>query len=178
MNALKEFIIPIKGLSNIIYRYAFHITPEFFSNFENSEIQKGIFDVDLVMDKRVGFFELTFNIKGKFSTDCDRCTASIELPISASQHLTVKMSEETVDEDSEIIFIHPDTSHFSVARYVHEFIILSMPFNRVYDCEKDNPRPCDMKVLEILEKNSVQEKKIIDPKKNPFDDLKNMFNDN
>lgn len=176
MNALKEFIIPIKGLSNIIYRYAFQITPEFFSHFENSEIQSGNFDVEMILDKRVGFFELTFNIKGKFNTDCDRCTASIELPMATSQHLTVKMSEETVDEDAEIIFIHPDSSHFNVASYIYEFIILSLPINRIYACEKDNPRPCDMKVLEILEKNSFQEQKIVEAKKNPFEDLKNKFN--
>ena len=178
MDALKEFIIPIKGLSNSIYRYAFKVKPDFFKHFENSEIENGFFDVDVVLDKRVNFFELTFDIKGKFRTDCDRCTASIELPMSNTQFLTVKMSEETVDEDAEIVFIHPDTSHFNIARYIYEFIVLSLPFNRTYDCEKENPRPCDMSVLNILEKNSIREEKPKSDKSNPFNDLKNLFSAN
>jgi len=178
MDALKEFIIPIKGLSQSIYKYDFHVKPDFFLHFENTEIENGFFDVHVLLDKRVNFFELTFNIKGKFRTDCDRCTASIELPLVSSQHLTVKMSEETVDEDAEVVFIHPETSHFNVARYIYEFIVLSMPFNRTYACENDKPRPCDMSVLKFLEKPSVEEKDITSAKRNPFDDLKNLFNDN
>ncbi len=178
MDALKEFIIPIKGLSNSIYRYTFHVKPNFFLQFGNTEIENGFFDVNVVLDKRQSFFEMTFDISGKFRTDCDRCTASIELPLVSSQHLTVKMSEEAVDEDAEIVFIHPETSHFNVARYIYEFIVLSMPFNRTYDCEKENPRPCDMSVLKFLEKSSQEEEKEIkSAKRNPFDDLRNMFND-
>ncbi len=181
MDALKEFIIPIKGLSNSIYRYTFHVKPNFFAHFENTEIENGFFDVDVVLDKRPSFFEMTFEIKGKFRTDCDRCTASIELPLFSSQHLTVKMSEEKVEEDAEIAYIHPDTSHFNVAKYIYEFILLSMPLNRTYECEKENPRPCDMTVLKFLEKSSESEEKEAEKKKNtgkinPFDDLKTLFN--
>ena len=152
--------------------------PDFFRHFENTEIEDGNFDVDVILDKRPSFFELTFDIKGTFRTDCDRCTASIELPMSTTQFLTVKMSEEVVDEDAEIVFIHPDTSHFNIARYIHEFIVLSLPFNRTYDCEIENPRPCDMSVLKILEQNSIREEKAKSDKTNPFDDLKNLFSKN
>ena len=178
MDTFKEFSLPIKGLKNGFHAFNYQIDQAFFERFEGSIIQNGSFDVTVEMDKRDSFFELTFDFDGSVQTACDRCTASIELPFGDTQKLVVKMSEEEHDEDSDIVFIHPDAHEFNIAQYVYEFICLAEPFNKVYDCENDEPKPCDFDVLNKITPLSVSEEISKDAVKNPFLDLKNLFNKN
>ncbi len=179
MNALKQYTLPIQGLKNGIHRYKFDVDNAFFTHFEGSPIQNGRFDVAVELDKHDSFFELNFDFKGFASTECDRCTADIKLPFDGAHKLIVKRTNEDIDEDADIVFLSPDAHEFNIAQYVYEFICLSMPFNKTYDCDSDNPKPCDLSILKLLgflDTPSVPEPKI--DKKNPFDGLKNMFSDN
>jgi uncharacterized protein len=179
MSALKQYTLPIQGLKNGIHRYKFDVDAAFFTHFEGSPIENGRFDLTVELDKRDSFFELNFDFEGFASTECDRCTAPIQLPFGGAQKLIVKRTQEDIDEDIDIVYLSPDAHEFNIAQYVYEFICLSMPFNKTYDCDSDNPKPCDtniLKLLGFLDTPSVSEEKI--DKKNPFDGLKNMFNDN
>jgi uncharacterized protein len=183
MDALKEFSIPIKGLNNGKREFQFKIGSKFFKNFEGSQIEEGEFDVHLIFDKKDSFIELTFDFDGTIRTECDRCTASINLPYGDSHFLMVKYTIEDQEEDAEIVYISPETSHFNVSQYIYEFISISIPFHKTYDCENDDPRPCDLDILkrfnllttETPKAEEVEEK---EDKKNPFNDLKNLFNNN
>ncbi len=177
MNALKEFSLPIKGLKNGYHTFNFQLDETFFALFEASVIQKGWFDVTVEMDKRDSFFELTIDFDGSVQAECDRCTASIELPFGDTQTLVVKVSEEAQNEDADVVFIHPDAHEFNVAQYIYEFICLAEPFLKVYDCENDDPRPCDFEILNKISP-SVPSNNSDDAVKNPFQDLKNLFNKN
>jgi uncharacterized protein len=174
MDKLKEFSLPIKGLKNGIHEYNFQIDGEFFENFENSPIEKGNFDVHVTLDKRDAFFELVFDFDGTIQTECDRCTASIDLPFGDTQNLTVKYSLEESEDDAEIVFITHDTSIFNVAKYIYEFICLSVPYHKTYDCENDEKPPCDFDVLDRISDEPIAEEKE-EENKNPFGDLKNIF---
>jgi uncharacterized protein len=177
MEKFKEFSLPIRGLKNGVHEFDFTIDANFFKEFEGSPIENGEFDVHLTMDKRDAFFELVFDFDGTIETECDRCTAPIALPFGDTHYLTVKHSIETQDEDAEIVFISPDTSHFNVAQYVYEFICLSVPFHKVYDCENDDTPPCDFTVLDHIADSAAIEaaEEAAQTSKNPFDDLKNLF---
>jgi uncharacterized protein len=185
MDALKEFSIPIKGLKNGVREFDFTIGEAFFKNFEGSPVSEGEFDVHLTFDKKDSFIELTFDFDGTMRTDCDRCTASIDLPFGDSHFLLVKYSIEDQEEDAEIVYISPEESHLNVAQYIYEFISISIPFHKTYDCQNDDPRPCDMDILKRLDpsvSDIVPEvpKQVEEPedKKNPFNDLKKLFNNN
>ena len=173
MDNLKEFSLPIKGLKNGTHEFDFQIEANFFENFENSPIQNGYFDVHLTMDKRDMFFELVFDFDGSIQTECDRCTASINLPFGDTQHLTVKYSLEDNDDDPEVVFISPETHIFNVAKYIYEFICISVPYHKVYDCENDETPPCDFAVLDRISDEPLPED--IEDKSNPFGNLKNLF---
>ncbi len=177
MNTLKEFSLPIKGLKNGFHTFNFQIDKTFFALFESAAIQNGSFDVTVELDKRDSFFELTFDFDGVMQAECDRCTASIELPFGDTQTLVVKVSEEEQNENADVVFIDPDAHEFNVAQYIYEFICLAEPSLKVYDCENDDPRPCDFDVLNKI-KPSVSDNNTDDSAKNPFQDLKNLFNKN
>ncbi len=177
MNALKEFSLPIKGLKNGYHTFNFQLDETFFALFEASVIQKGWFEVTVEVDKRDSFFELTFDFDGTVQAECDRCTAVIELPFGDTQTLVVKVSEEEQNEDADVVFINPDAHEFNVAQYIYEFICLAEPPLKVYDCENDDPQPCDFDVLNKINP-SVSNNNSNDAVKNPFEDLKNLFNKN
>jgi uncharacterized protein len=179
MEVLKEYTLPIQGLKNGIHRFKFVVGVDFFKHFEGSPIHEGRFDLSVELDKHDSFFELTFDFQGVTATECDRCTANIQLPFGGSEKLIVKRTQEDIEEDIDIVFLSPDAHEFNIAQYVYEFICLSMPFNKTYDCDSESPKPCDTNILKLL--GFLDAPTIADDttdKKNPFDGLKNIFNDN
>lgn len=185
-DALRQFTLPIKGLKTGLHTFNFNIDSTFFTHFENSPITEGQFEVRVEMDKRERFFELTFDFDGTLRTDCDRCSATIDLPFGDTHYLMVKYSTEEYDEDSEVVFISPETTEFNVAQYIYECICLSEPLYKIYDCENDDPRPCDEIVLEKLRQmeadykasEAAKQEAEEAAKQNPFNDLKNLFDNN
>ncbi|HMG16336.1 MAG TPA: hypothetical protein VK590_12850, partial [Saprospiraceae bacterium] len=90
--------------------------------------------------------------------------------VKGSEQLILKYAEG-VSDDVDIIFIEKDRDHFNVAEYIHEIIELALPIINKYDCEVEKVRPCDFKVLEVLEEQSGLENK----EENPlWDSLKNL----
>ena len=181
MNGLLPYSLPIKGLRDGIHTFQFTIDHEFFNAFEDSPVQEGAIELSLVFDKRPNLFVLEFEFSGTIRSECDRCLAEINLPVDSAQQLVIKFSEEPKDDDPEVIYIHPEASDLNVAPYIYEYIVLSVPMIKVYDCEDDEPRPCNLEMLQFLaNQNASQE---IDPEEkaaeaNPiWEDLKKKFGD-
>lgn len=173
METLLPFSIPVKGLRTGVHHYEFQIGRAFFAAFEASPIEEGELAVNLQFDKRPGLYILQFDIRGTVKTECDRCLASINLPIVDSQQLLVKFSEEDEQEEADVIYIHAEATQLNVAQYIYEFIILAVPMIKVYDCESKEESPCDLEMLAYLEgENEDQEAS------NPvWDALKNFKKD-
>ena len=178
MDSLVEFSIPVSGLGNGLHQFQFRIDSQFFSCFEESPIEDGDINVLLDFDKRPDMYVLQFDFEGTVKTDCDRCLASIGLPVSGSEQLLVKFSLDEEDEEADVIYISPETKKFNVSRFIYEFIILAMPMIKVYHCETETPRPCNPEMLEYL--SSGQEKEDPENKEdNPiWEELKKLTRDN
>ena len=176
MKALRQFSIPIKGLSIGFTEFDFQIDNQFFDVFENSPIKEGSFDVKCILDKRADMLIFTFDFNGSFKTACDRCLANINLPIDNKEDLIVKYSDEEA-EDAEIVYIVREASEFNVAKYIYEYVCLSMPVTNIYDCEEEEENVCDLKMLDYLDQKETEEKE--EKPNNPFlDVLKDFDKDN
>ncbi len=151
MSTIKEFSIPIKGLKQEHYQFDFQIDDTFFTAFEDSPVSDADINVAVKLEKRVGMMEWFFDIEGTIKTECDRCLAAIDLPVFTEERLIVKYSEETQEDTDEIVFIHPDASHFDLSQYIYEYICLMTPITKVYDCENDEVPPCDMEMLSRID---------------------------
>ena len=152
MNALKGYQIPIVGLADGRYTYKFNVDAAFFDHFENEEMQQHRFEVQIDLDKQLNMFILNFEINGTLDTECDRCLANISLPIQQSYRLIMKM-EEGESEDPDVEHIAPDAMHIDVDHSIYEYVLMSLPMVNVYDCENDDPRPCDLDALDALEQS-------------------------
>ena len=177
MKAFRQFSIPIKGLSIGLTEFDFKIDNQFFESFEDSPIQEGKFDVKTILDKRANMLIFTFDFNGSFKTDCDRCLANINLPIVNQEDLIVKYSDEEEAEDAEVVYILRESSEFNVAKYIYEYICLSMPVTNIYDCEEEEENVCDLKMLDYLDQKELEEEQ--EKPQNPFlDALKDFNKDN
>lgn len=172
MEALRSFLIPLRGLSDGHHRYEFRVSDSFFDQFEGAPVHAGEFDVVLDLDKRSRLLELDFNIEGKEFTSCDRCLNPIALPVSGTYKLYVKYGEDQ-EEDVDVAFIPEGTDELDVSRFIYEFIALSIPMVKVYDCQDEEEPPCNFEVLEKLE-GQDEETEAPDDENNPWSELKKL----
>lgn len=180
MDPLITYSIPVKGLHIGIHQFEFQIDRFFFENFEHSPIAESDIQLRLEFDKRTDICVLQFDFEGTVRTICDRCAADIDLPVSDSQRLLVKFSLEEEPEEAEVIFISPEAPQLNVARYIYEYICLALPLIRVYDCEREENRPCNEETLRYLNNGGEVEEQAEQEEKeetNPiWDELKKLSN--
>ena len=153
---MSHLSIPFKGLQDGKHTLVFEIDDDFFTHFENEVVGNGQFTVQLELDKKPRVTETTWRVEGKTRVSCDRCLENIELPIVGSYSLLIQYDEEERCEE-EVLYIAPDTSVISVSDLIYEYIVLSIPTIKVYDCESDSPIPCNEEVLEKLENRPEKE---------------------
>lgn len=151
MDALKPFNIPLAGISEGIHEFDYQIDNDFFTHFEASPISKGSIEIHLILDKQPDMIVLNFDLSGKVATQCDRCLADIMLPIAGNHDLIVKYLPQRGEEAAELVYIESESTHLHVATFAYEFICLSIPMSKTYDCEEDDPLPCNEELLNILD---------------------------
>ncbi len=157
MDGLIEYAIPVKGLGNGIHPFHFSIGGEFLEQFEDSPVRQGNIELDLTFDKRTDMFVFTFDFEGTVKTECDRCLAPIDLPISGQERLIVKFSLEEEEEEADVIYVNPEIPKINVAQFIYEFIVLAIPIIKVYNCEEDEQPACNQEMLDYLESEESSE---------------------
>ncbi len=176
MNNLKQFAVQFIGMKDGLHELKYNVDDYFFQNIEDSIIKGGDFDVTVYFEKQSRLFNIDIEFSGKVSSICDRCLAEINLPVSGSERIIVKFSEEPRDE-MDIVYLPMKAVEINLAKYIYEFIALSLPFTKIYDCENDNPIPCDMETLAKLQENkNIDIEQEEENQTNPiWDSLKNKF---
>lgn len=151
MNYLSHYTIPFSGLSEGKHLFDFDVNDRFFAEFETSEVEKGELKISVELEKRSTHLGLTFTIKGAVELVCDRCLENFVYPIESERKLLVKFSEKPVEDEAEMIYLHPSTFQVEVAQYIYEFVILSLPIRRVHPDGEDGESLCDPVMMKKLE---------------------------
>lgn len=175
--ALVPFTIPLTGSKRGVSTFDFLLDREFFACFQESPVEDGALSVTVSLDKRPDVYLFHAELEGRLATTCDRCTADIRLPVQGEYELIVKFGEAP-DEDDEVVVLPADTTEFNISRFLYECAVLSLPVRRVYDCQADEPRPCDMDVLRFLHQTSDQPEEPTPGMNHPFGDLLDQLNKN
>ena len=174
MESLKPFLIPIAGLKAGIHQFDFQIDETFFQNFENSPISAGKVQLSLEFDKRSDMIILRFNLKGRTPTACDRCMADINLPFEGNYTLIVKYEDESDDTESDLVYINREETILDVSKFAYEYICLSIPLIKVYNCDEETELPCNTTILDRLNQQ-FSEDDDKEPPTNPiWDALKDL----
>lgn len=151
MKAFKTFELPFYGLKEGLHQFDFQVSDEFFRNFPDSIIEKGRFFLKIELLKASSFAKLNLEYQGYMITDCDRCLNQIHLPLSGNNELLFKYSMEKNQDDGDIVYISRDIDKLNIAKYIYDFISLSIPLIKVYDCVGEKNPPCNMEVLDKME---------------------------
>ena len=175
---MKEFnhcSIPLLELIDGAHQFEFKIDKEFFKKFEDSIIEEGLFQVKVDLVKQPDAMFLSFDISGTMKADCDRCLAEINLPVKGKYDLIAKFAEEASETD-EVIYILPDQSELELQKPIYDFIGLSIPLVKTYNCEEEKPRVCDDAMLDKI--GGTKEAPQDEPKSSPIWDALKDFGEN
>lgn len=168
MRALTHFSLPLKGLKDGIHHYQFKIDNDFFQKFEKSIVKRGSFRVEIELNKKSNHIEIDFVIEGKMKTECDRCLADINLPVSGEHKLIIKYTVDEINDDDEVWSITYDMHELNLDKAIYEFINLSVPLIKSFDCELEDPSPCNFKAKDYLDYEEEIEEEDDEGDENPF----------
>ena len=128
-------------------RYEYQLDDRFFADIDAPGIRKGKLHADLEVTKQRGLYELDFHITGSVVVPCDRCLDELEMPVDTENHLEVKLGNLFADED-DVVTVPEEEGFISVAWFMYEFIVLSLPMQRVHA-----PGQCNEQMMECLDEH-------------------------
>jgi uncharacterized metal-binding protein YceD (DUF177 family) len=157
MGQNRAYEIAFVGLIPGIHVYEYKIEDKFFAEFGAQDFSNCDANVKLTLDKNQGFMQLHFDISGSVESYCDRCGNPLTIQLWDEFNLIVKLVEDpdamnAQEEDSDIFYIDRNESHISVASWIFEFIILSIPLQKECELDEKGNSLCNKTALDTLEK--------------------------
>jgi uncharacterized metal-binding protein YceD (DUF177 family) len=149
---IRDYQIAFVGLKPGVHHFNYEVDDAFFSSFQQSLVPGGRVFVDLSFDKKDRLFVLNFDISGIVKTECDRCTAPLDLPIHGNYTMYVKVGdrrEQDVDSE-EVMWIFEGESLLDVSDLIYQFIHLALPIQKVHPQKSDGTTGCDPKMLQLI----------------------------
>ena len=137
MNVLRAYDIHIVGLENKRYEYHFTADKAFFAALEQDLIQSGTIQTHVLLDKSETMIRLDFHITGTVEQTCDRSLDEYDEPVDTRHTMLLKFGDHNEELSDEIELIERNTATINVARYIFEFISLSLPMKRLHPRFRD-----------------------------------------
>lgn len=164
---MKEYDIQFVGLKQGTHFFEFKVDNAFFEEFDCFDYIKSNFNIELEFVKQSTIMLLNFNTKGRITVPCDRCLDDVDIDVEGESKLIVKFGHDLYEETEEILVIPESENEINVAKYIYEFIEISIPQKRVHQEGLCNPE-----VIKELEKVESKKEKDIDPRWSGLNDLK------
>lgn len=129
----KEFIIQIKGLQIGKHLYNFPISGSFFRSFDNSQILDADLQADVELEKGGGWMNVTAQVTGDVTVECDRCLDDVVLPMDFECSMAVKFAKSVEDDDGdEFIIMDPTDSELDLTQFLYDYVCLNLPLQKVH----------------------------------------------
>jgi uncharacterized metal-binding protein YceD (DUF177 family) len=132
MNLLKEFDIHISKLTLGQHDYSHKIDDRFFELFEYSLVEHGALQADLILDKKLTFLQLSFDIKGNVRLICDRSLDEFDFPVDCRHDLIIKFGDEDQEISDKVEVVQHGTQTINIAKYIYEFVTLEIPMKKLH----------------------------------------------
>lgn len=152
-----EFDIAFVGLKPGIHEFNYRLDDKFFTDKGNTDLQNVDAQVKLTLEKNTGFLLLIFEIGGKTDVSCDRCGNPLGMNLWDEFKMVVKMVENpdemnNSEEDPDVFYISRTASHIHVENWIYEFVLLSLPMQKMCSAEQMGGPQCNKEVLDKLKK--------------------------
>ena len=177
MSERGTYTLRISGLGEGNHDFSFELDQQFFASFEHPEIEEGNVSARIILERKSGVMTLNFTLNGKVKVTCDRCLDQFFTGIDTAQKLFIKMGESPDEIDDDVIMIKKDDHEIDVGQYMHEFIILALPYKRIHPDDDKGQPTCNPEMLKKLEAHRITDEPAnqTDPR---WDALKGIFENN
>ena len=111
--------------------------------------------VKMLLEKHTGFMMLTFIVGGKTDVNCDRCGNPLTIDLWDEFKMIVKLVDNPdemneQEEDPDVFYISRNESHLSVGDWLYEFVLLSVPMQKMCPIDEKGDSQCNKEVLDKL----------------------------
>ena len=154
----REFEIAWLGLKVGEHVYDFSIGDPFMQERgAPPELHDWAAQVKLTFDRQQSFFRLRFDVSGFVTVPCDRCGDEFSLSLWDEFNLLIKLTGDDEDaaepdDEADVAFIPRNETVIDISIWLYEFVMLSLPLQRVHP---DNG--CNPEALRLLSQLSVTE---------------------
>jgi uncharacterized metal-binding protein YceD (DUF177 family) len=147
--------IAFVGLKPGLHEFSYEVDDKFFAELEGKEFTGCEATVKLQLDKKSGFMLLKFEVGGKAEVSCDRCGNTITKDLWDEFNMVVKLVENpdemnAQEEDPDVHYISRTESHLHLNDWIYEFVLLSIPLQRMCAQEEMGGPLCNKEVLAKL----------------------------
>ena len=158
----RAFEIAFVGLKPGIHELNYKVGEKFFAERGTEEFTNCEADIKLLLDKKNSFMLLKFEVIGKSDVTCDRCGNPLKIDLWDEFNMLVKLVDNpeemnSQEEDPDVFYIPRTESHIDVGNWIYEFVLLSMPMQKMCPVEEIGGPQCNNEVLEKLRKMEVKE---------------------
>jgi len=129
---LSKYNIDIYGLEDKQYEYDMESGDAFFQELDQDLIEHGHFKTHIVLNKSATMIQLNFHTEGVLTLICDRSLEPFEEPIDTNERIILKFGDHDEELTEEIEIINRNTTRINVARYLFDFIALSLPIKKIH----------------------------------------------
>jgi uncharacterized metal-binding protein YceD (DUF177 family) len=156
----RAFEIAFVGLKPGIHEYNYGVDDKFFAEKGETEFADCQANIKLLLDRKSSFMLLKFEVGGVAVVDCDRCGNPLKKELWDEFNMLVKMVDNPdemndQEEDPDVFYISRTESHIDVGNWIYEFVLLSLPVQKVCKDEEMGGPLCNKEVLEKLRMMSV-----------------------
>lgn len=165
MKELRKYDIQFHGLSIGNHEFIYSIDKKFFDLFQFNEAEDFNILVNLNFEKQSSMVVLNFQFEGTLVFNCDLCLELFNYPFNHKQRQIIKFGEEEYSQTEEIDVIPLSSNYINAAKYIYEFIALSMPSKRVHPSGYCNESMLSkLQTIKLEENLETEEIKDIDPR--------------
>lgn len=160
MGNRREFDIAFVGLKPGIHEFNYEVDDKFFVNYKQPDATS-IDDVSaairVTLEKNGSLMLLKFEIGGKVTVSCDRCGNPLPIDLWDEFKLVIKQVDNAEEmnrdeEDPDVFYISRTESHIHLADWIYEFVMLSIPNQRMCNENEIGGPQCNKEVLAMLQK--------------------------
>ena len=150
-----EYEIPFVGLKPGNHQFEYDLDDKFFLEKGAKDFANARAQVKLTLEKHSGFMLLHFDVSGQAQVTCDRCGNPLKIDLWDEFKALVKLVDNPEEmneqeEDPDVYYISRSDSHLDVSDYLYDFVMLSVPMQRMCSESEMGGPQCNQEVLKML----------------------------
>ena len=170
---MNEYKIKLGSITNGKNSFSFEVKDQFFDAFTLSDVEHAEIIATTLVNKDGDKLALTLQIDGTINKLlCDICTEEISINIKAAANVIITKTDEDLISTDEILYIKNSDNSIDLKQLIFELIILNLPKKRQHPLNNKGEVMCNKKMVSLIEKYTVKQEKLSDPRWDALKDLK------